>query len=151
MRNQCLDNRYGRSDMHTRNPIFLFLCVALVAMLLMGMVAQAVSYPRACATMACCHTATAGTQQGQCPPEHRPQTCTPQAPCCDIDPLGSPRASLPAAAVQIHSRAIDTALPLPPLASDPIITAEREFDHCRYLPPWGGTIPISLRTMTLLC
>jgi hypothetical protein len=135
--------------MHTRNPIFL--CVALAAMLLLGTVAQAVSDPRACATMECCRTATAGTQQGECPPGHRPQTCTPQAPCCDIDPLGSPQASLPAGAVQVHSRAIDTARLLPPLASDPIITAERAFDSCRYLPPWGGNIPVSLRTMTLLC
>lgn len=135
--------------MHTRNPIIL--CVTLAAMLLLGMVAQAVSEPPACAAMACCRTASAGMQQGQCPPVHTPQPCTSRAPCCDIDPLGSNQAPLTAASVQTHSRAIAAALQYPSFASDPFIVVERAFDHYRYFPPWGGTIPVYLWTLTLLC
>jgi hypothetical protein len=135
--------------MHTRNPTIL--CVTLVAMLLLGMVARAVSDPPACAAMACCRTASTGMQQVGCPPVHIPPPCTSRAPCCDIDPLGSHQAPLLAASFQTHFRAIHTALQPFSLASDPLIAVERALDHYRYLPPWGGTIPVYLRTLTLLC
>ncbi|MCJ8499732.1 hypothetical protein [Desulfatitalea alkaliphila] len=65
--------------------------------------------------------------------------------------MDSHQAPLPAAAAQTHSRAIHAALQPSALASDPLIAVERAPDHYRYSPPWGGTIPVYLRTLTLLC